>query len=87
MSHLDNPFSKSTGKKTTCLEMLQTILDGDATDEQHEYFKSHMEACMPCFKSFQLDMEIKQLVKSKCCGNHVPSDLVERIKNQVNTIS
>ncbi len=87
MSHLDNPFSKPSGKKVTCLEMLQVILDGEATEEQHHYFKRHMDECMPCYKSFELDMQIRQLIKSKCCGGQVPDDLVERIKSQVNSIS
>jgi len=87
MSQLDNPFSNSSGKKVTCMEMLQAILDGAATDEQHRYFKSHMDECMPCYKTFELDMQIRQLIKSKCCGDQVPPDLIERIKNQVNTIS
>lgn len=87
MSPLDNPFTNQAGKKATCLEMLQTILDGNATEAQEAYFKKHMDECTPCFKSHQLDMQIKQLIKSKCCGNHVPPDLVEKIKSQVNSIS
>jgi mycothiol system anti-sigma-R factor len=74
-----NPFLVN-GKKSTCLEMLQVILDGEASDEQKEYFKSHMDMCMPCFKGYELDMAIKQLVKSKCCGGDAPSELVEQIR-------
>jgi mycothiol system anti-sigma-R factor len=74
-----NPFLVN-GKKSTCLEMLQVILDGEASDEQKKYFKEHMDMCLPCFKGYELDMAIKQLVKSKCCGGDAPSDLVEQIK-------
>lgn len=74
-----NPFLVN-GKKSTCMEMLQVILDGDCTPEQKEYFKEHMDRCMPCFKGYELDMAIKQLVKSKCCGGDAPSDLVEQIR-------
>lgn len=87
MSLLNNPFSNSSGNKATCLEMLQTILDGNASAEQELYFKKHMDACLPCYKSHELDMQIKQLIKSKCCGDPVPSDLIEKIKSQVNSIS
>ncbi|HRK53684.1 MAG TPA: mycothiol system anti-sigma-R factor [Cyclobacteriaceae bacterium] len=82
-----NPFNDSSGKETTCLEMLQAILDGDATEEQQQYFREHMDKCKPCYKSHELNMQIKQLVKSKCCGSHVPPDLVEKIKSQFNSIS
>ena len=60
--------------------MLQVILDGEASDEQKQYFKQHMDICLPCFKGYELDMAIKQLVKSKCCGGDAPSDLVEQIR-------
>jgi mycothiol system anti-sigma-R factor len=84
MSQNANPFIDASGKKPTCMEMLQLILDGEADGDQEKYFKEHMDRCMPCFKSFHLDMAIKDLVKSKCCGGHVPEDLVEQIKSQIN---
>ncbi|MFN6087222.1 MAG: zf-HC2 domain-containing protein [Cyclobacteriaceae bacterium] len=28
--------------------MLQTILDGEASEEQRNYFKAHMDQCRPC---------------------------------------
>jgi mycothiol system anti-sigma-R factor len=74
-----NPFVIN-GKKSTCLEMLQVILDGEASDDQKQYFKQHMNICLPCFKGYELDMAIKQLVKSKCCGGDAPADLVEHIR-------
>ncbi len=83
MSHPINPFTSTTGKKPTCMEMLQFILDDQATPDQREYFKSHMDHCMPCFKSYQLDMAIKELLKSKCCGGDAPIELVHKIKSQL----
>jgi mycothiol system anti-sigma-R factor len=84
MNQLDNPFKDALGKKPSCMEMLQVIIDGDATTEQETYFKNHMDECMPCYRTYQLDMTIRALIKSKCCGNHVPEDLITRIKNQIN---
>jgi mycothiol system anti-sigma-R factor len=74
-----NPFLVN-GKKSTCMEMLQVILDGDASEEQKQYFKQHMDGCLPCFKGYELDMAIKQLVKSKCCGGDAPAELIEQIR-------
>ena len=87
MNNLSNPFIDSTGRQPTCLQMLQLILDGEATPEQKSFFNSHMDECMPCYKSYHLDMAIKELIKSKCCGSQVPEDLVERIKSKVNFVS
>ena len=83
MTPLSNPFVLADGSKPNCIEMLQLILDGEATDEQQEYFKSHMNLCMPCFKSYNLDMSIKELLKSRCCGDQVPPGLVDQIKMQI----
>ncbi len=78
-----NPFVTVPGKKVTCMEMLQFILDGEATTEQRDYFKAHMDHCMPCFKTYELDMAIKELLKTKCCGGDAPSDLILQIKSQI----
>lgn len=83
MSEPTNPFTTVTGKKPTCMEMLQFILDGQATAGQKEYFRSHMDHCMPCFKSYHLDMAIKELVQTKCCGGEAPTELVRTIKSQI----
>ena len=78
-----NPFLQSDGKKPSCMEMLHLILDGEASHEQQEYFKSHMDRCMPCFKSYNLDMTLKELLKTRCCGGPAPADLIEQIKTQI----
>jgi len=83
MSQLSNPFILANGTKPTCMEMLQLILDEEASHEQKEYFFSHMDRCMPCFKSYHVDNKIKELIKSKCCGGQVPSDFVEEIKMKI----
>ncbi len=87
MSNQANPFMQSNNAKLSCMEMLQTILDGEATDDQKKYFKAHMDHCMPCYKSYDLDMSIKQLLQSKCCGGDVPSELVEQIKSRISQTS
>jgi anti-sigma factor (TIGR02949 family) len=70
--------------KPNCIEMLQSILDGDATHEQHQQFKQHMECCMPCYKKYNLEMTIKELLKTKCSGNGAPPELIDKIKNHIN---
>lgn len=84
MSSPNNPFLSSTGKRASCMEMLQLVLDGEVTPEQREYFIAHMDHCMPCFRTYQVDMAIKQLLKDRCCGGDAPGDLVNQIKSQLN---
>jgi mycothiol system anti-sigma-R factor len=78
-----NPFIHADGKKPSCMEMLQLILDGEASPEQQAYFKSHMDHCLPCFKSYDVDITIKELLKTRCCGDSIPNELIDQIKTQI----
>lgn len=66
-----------------CFEMLQMILDGEATTQQKEHFlKEHLEQCMPCYKNYHLEVAIRELLKTKCTS-HAPQELVENIRKKV----
>lgn len=66
-----------------CLEMLQLILDGEATAQQKDHFlKQHLEQCMPCYKNYHLEVAIRQLLKTKCT-QHAPQELVDDIRKKV----
>jgi anti-sigma factor (TIGR02949 family) len=66
-----------------CLEKLQLILDGEATQEQKDHFlKEHLEQCMPCYKNYHLEVAIRQLLKTKCT-NQAPKELVDDIRKKV----
>ncbi len=87
MANPSNPFLQDDGKEPTCMEMLQSILDGEATPEQKNYFKQHIDHCMPCYKSYNFDMAIKELLQAKCCGGNCPEDLVAQIKAKINSVA
>ena len=66
-----------------CMQMLQLIVDGEATPEQKENFMAnHLENCMPCFKNYHLEMSIRELLRLKCI-NLAPQELVDTIRAQV----
>ena len=67
-----------------CMEMLQLIVDGEASPEQKEHFLvHHLEECMPCYKNYHLEVALRTLLKSKCCGGQAPPELIESIKAKV----
>ncbi|MFZ6011257.1 MAG: anti-sigma factor [Bacteroidota bacterium] len=69
--------------KRECLQILQLILDGEATQQQKDHFlKVHLEECMPCYKSYHLEVAIRELLKTKCT-RHAPQDLVDDIRKKV----
>ncbi len=83
MSNPDqNNMKKNCSNQRECLEMLQLILDGEATPEQKANFKSHVDECMPCFQHYHFDQAIKELLKLKCTHD-APTDLITSIKNKI----
>jgi anti-sigma factor (TIGR02949 family) len=66
-----------------CFEMLQMILDGEASSQQKEHFlKDHLEQCMPCYKNYHLEVAIRELLKTKC-AQQAPQELVDEIRKKV----
>jgi anti-sigma factor (TIGR02949 family) len=79
---MNNP-KQDCPNKEECLQLLQSILDGEATEQQKEHFmKQHLEECMPCYKNYHLEVAIRDLLKKKCTGE-APQDLINSIKTQV----
>ena len=68
-----------SGQKVSCMEMLQHILDGDATAEQQQHFKDHLDECMPCFKTYNLEVALKTLIKTSVMAAE-PRELIELLK-------
>lgn len=78
-----NKMKQDCPNKQECLQLLQSILDGEATAQQKETFlKQHLQECMPCYKNYHLEVAIRDLLKKKCC-NEAPEELVNTIKAKV----
>ena len=76
-------MKQDCSSEKSCLEKLQSVLDDDATPEEKEHFlKHHLEQCMPCYRNYHLEMEIRQLLKKKC-NDAAPQDLIDTIKARV----
>jgi anti-sigma factor (TIGR02949 family) len=66
-----------------CFEILQLIIDGEASTQQKEHFlKEHLEQCMPCYKNYHLEVSIRELLKTKC-SQEAPQELVDTIRKKV----
>jgi anti-sigma factor (TIGR02949 family) len=66
-----------------CMEMLQLIVDGEATSEEKDKFlKFHLQECLPCYNNYHLELAIRQLLKTKCSGE-APQELIETIRMRV----
>ncbi len=76
----DNPRSS---KQEMCVEMLNLIVDGQATDSQLEQFQQHMAECPPCYQSHELGQAIKIALQSKLDKKPVPPGLIDIIKSKI----
>jgi anti-sigma factor (TIGR02949 family) len=77
------PCSSEDNQK--CRKLLQKVLDGDASPEEIKEFEQHMLQCLPCYQAYELEMAIRALLKTRCNGNGAPPELIEKIKQQIQT--
>ncbi|MTI22004.1 anti-sigma factor [Fulvivirga sp. RKSG066] len=84
-SHHKNPSNDdaNTPDHGECLKILSLVLDEEATDEEREYFKKHVENCMPYYEIYNVDLKIKELIKKNCAHKEVPQDLVDSIREKI----
>jgi mycothiol system anti-sigma-R factor len=85
MSHTHsptNPFGSAT-----CMEMLQLVLDGQATDEQVTYWKEHMGMCQPCYEKYKVENTVKELIKSECCCSKIPKEIIDELSTKIKSIA
>lgn len=66
-----------------CLTILHLMLDNEATDEQEEYLNAHIENCMYCFEQYEVEKQIRELLKTKLSKQEVPADLAQTIRSKV----
>ncbi|RED99516.1 anti-sigma factor [Marinoscillum furvescens] len=66
-----------------CLKILHLMLDNEASLEQENYLKQHIEKCMVCFEQYEVERQIRQLLRNKLTNQQVPSDLAQSIRNKV----
>lgn len=66
-----------------CFRILNLILDNEASHEEESFFYGHIEKCMICFGHYNLECQIRQLLKTKIAREPVPSNLFSEIKSNI----
>ncbi|MEQ8583715.1 MAG: anti-sigma factor [Marinoscillum sp.] len=82
----DNSEKKGTNdcnEFAKCLQYLHLMLDNEATEEQEIYLKNHIHKCMVCFEQYEVEKQIRELLRSKLTNQKVPADLAQAIRNKV----
>ena len=68
-----------------CMKLIQRILDKEASAEDEARFLVNKELCSPCQKGYELELALRQALKSKCTST-CPANLVESIRLKISSI-
>lgn len=64
-------------------KILPLVMDGEAAQEDKLFFDNHIKNCVICAKEYQLELSIKDALKTKLEKKIVPNELIENIKLKV----
>ena len=80
-----NKLIVSTGRANCSeyKELVELVLDGEASSTEETYLKRHLNHCLKCLDSYNVDREIRELIKLKMAKQQVPSDLAETIRQKL----
>ena len=79
-------MKNQTGNSCNCMDMIQLVIDGEASQDQINFFRNHLQECSTCANNYSVDVTIQHLVKSTCCGGQAPQELIEKIRAQLNRL-
>jgi hypothetical protein len=62
-----------------CIQLIQRILDGEASLVEKQRFFANKDQCMPCQKGYELELSLKKNIKSKCQLS-CPEQIIQQIR-------
>lgn len=80
---MENNDKTPCAEHEKCMELLELVLDGEAQDGEKEYYLRHVEKCMPCYRAYNLESAIRNVLKNNLDKKEVPSDLINCIKSKI----
>jgi anti-sigma factor (TIGR02949 family) len=66
-----------------CFELLESILDGELGESGKELMNEKLAKCQPCFEHFHLEQAIREVLKTKCTKQPVPTELAHSIRQMI----
>lgn len=78
-----NSTNDGCKESAKCIEILHLLLDNEATPEEEQYLRDHIDFCLPCLKNYELETEIRNLLRTRVFKRDTPADLLISIKERV----
>lgn len=66
-----------------CTDLLQLVIDGQATEEQNQNLMKHLEECESCREEYLLSKTIVDSLKNHMKATGTPKDLINSIQNKI----
>ncbi|MFN8436242.1 MAG: hypothetical protein U0V72_01285 [Cytophagales bacterium] len=67
-----------------CIEIINLILDGEATQEQVAYFEGNIKCCEKSMEFYNIEKCVRDAVVHKLRYKSVPKDLLDCVKKSCN---
>jgi len=83
MSKNSEPNESACKDYAQFLEYLNLMLDDEASQEQKDFLNQHIDKCMVCFEQYEVEKQLRLLIKSSASSQPVPADLAKIIRNKV----
>ncbi|MEQ9289029.1 MAG: zf-HC2 domain-containing protein [Cyclobacteriaceae bacterium] len=64
-------------------DLVQLVIDGEASSQEETYLRRHLKMCLKCLDRYNIDSEIKQMLKLKLAKMEVPAGLAETIRSKL----
>lgn len=71
------------GDVSKCFQLLESILDGEMGDTGKDQMTEKLAKCQPCFEHFHLEQAIREMLKTKCTKQPVPTELANSIRQMI----
>ncbi len=65
------------------LSIVHSILDNEASKDEEIYLMEHLEQCSCCLKEYELEKQVRTLLKKKLEEKPVPTGLASSIKAKI----
>lgn len=66
-----------------CLQVLYSVLDGEADREQETFFYGHIQSCPHCLNCYEVDKTIQITIKEKISKKEVPIEIITFIEAKI----
>jgi mycothiol system anti-sigma-R factor len=72
--------------ETNCSEVLAEVwlfLDQECNEDRRALLAQHLDECRPCLAQYGLEEKLKKLLATKCGGEHAPTGLKDKLRQQI----